>query len=72
MKHFINNPVMTFHYGNAFEADGITAEPFATFTHASIVDRALIDKIAKVVRDHVNKEDKDFCNVKITFEDWDC
>jgi hypothetical protein len=24
------------------------------------------------VRDHVNKHDKDFCNVKITFEDWDC
>jgi ribosomal protein S15P/S13E len=72
MKHFINNPVMTFHYGNAFEADGITAEPFATFTHTSIVDRALIDKVAKVVRDHVNRHDKDFCNVKITFEDWDC
>jgi hypothetical protein len=69
---FINNPVMTFHYGNAFEADGITPEPFATFTHNSIVDRVLIDKIARVVRDHVNKHDQDFCNVKITFEDWDC
>ena len=72
MKHFINNPVMTFHYGNAFEADGINPEAFATFTHKSIVDRVLIDKIAKVVRDHVNKHDQDFCNVKITFEDWDC
>jgi hypothetical protein len=63
---------MTFHYGNAFEADGINPEAFATFTHKSIVDRVLIDKIAKVVRDHVNKHDQDFCNVKITFEDWDC
>ena len=63
---------MTFHYGNAFEADGINPEAFATFTHVSIVDRALIDKIARVVRDHVNKHDQDFCNVKITFEDWDC
>ena len=52
--------------------DKVDPEPFATFTHAGIVDRVLIDKIARVVRDHVNRHDKDFCNVKITFEDWDC
>ena len=69
---FITNTKMTFHQGNAFEAAGIDPEPFATFTHAGIVDRVLIDKIARVVRDHVNKHDHDFCNVKITFEDWDC
>jgi hypothetical protein len=63
---------MTFHQGNAFEAAGIDPEPFATFTHAGIVDRVLIDKIARVVRDHVNKHDQDFCNIKISTEDWDC
>ena len=69
---FINNVSMTFHYGNAFEKDGVSTEPFATFTHHSIVERALIDKIARVVRDNINKHDRDFCNVKLTFEDWDC
>jgi hypothetical protein len=69
---FINNTKMTFHSGNAFEAAGIDPEPFATFTHAGIVDRVLIDKIARVVRDHVNRHDKDFCNIKISTEDWDC
>ena len=68
---FLNNVVMTFHHGNAFEDAGLDPEPFATFTHHSIVERALIDKIAKVVRNHINKNDKDFCNVKLTFEDWD-
>lgn len=68
---FINNVTMTFHYGNAFVEGAMNPEPFATFTHHSIVDRALIDKLARVVRDHVNKHDKDFCNVKLTFEDWD-
>ena len=69
---FINNTKMTFHSGNAFELAGIDPEPFATFTHAGIVDRVLIDKIARVMREHVNKHDKDFCNIKISTEDWDC
>jgi hypothetical protein len=68
---FLNNVAMTFHHGNAFEDAGLDPEPFATFTHHGIVERALIDKLAQVVRDHVNKHDKDFCNVKLTFEDWD-
>ena len=69
---FINNVTMSFYHGNAFEDAGLDPEPFATFTHQGIVERALIDKLAQVVRDHVNKHDKDFCNVKLTFEDWDC
>ena len=69
---YVHNVKITFHYGNAFEPAGITPEPFATFTHAGIIDRVLIDKLARVMREHVNKHDKDFCNIKLTLEDWDC
>ena len=68
---FINNVTMSFHHGNAFEKDGFESEPFATFKHHGIVNRVLIDKLAQVMREHVNKNEKDFCNVKLTFEDWD-
>ena len=69
---YIQNVKMTFHYGNAFELAGIDDQPFATFTHAGIVDRVLIDKLARVMREHVNKHDQDFCNIKLSTEDWDC
>jgi hypothetical protein len=68
---FINNVTMSFHHGNAFENAGMDSEPFATFKHHGIVNRVLIDKLAQVMREHVNKNEKDFCNVKLTFEDWD-
>jgi hypothetical protein len=72
MSHFYDRTIVTFHSGNAFEAEGITPEPFATFTCNSLIERKLIDSICKLVRDHVNKTHMDFCNIKLSTEDWDC
>jgi hypothetical protein len=69
---FLNNTRVSFHNGNAFTNEGIDKTPFAVFTYAGIVDRALIDKICKLVRKHVNENEGDFCNVKISAQDWDC
>ena len=71
MTHYDKTRV-TFHHGNAFDAEGITPTPFATFTCTTIVDRTLIDTICELVRDHINKEHGNFCNFKLTTEDWDC
>jgi hypothetical protein len=62
---------VTFHRGNAFTPEGIEAEPFATLTVNDLVERKLIDSICRLVRDHVNKTHMDFCNIKLTSEDWD-
>jgi hypothetical protein len=62
---------VTFHHGHAFEAAGIDPEPFATLTINSIVDRALIDAICELMRTHVNETHMDFCNIKISTENWD-
>ena len=69
MSHFYDKTVVTFHNGNAFEPAGI--KPFATFTCNSLIDRQLIDGISKLVRNHINKTHMDFCNIKISTEDWD-
>ena len=71
MSHFYDRTIVTFHNGNAFEPDGITPEPFATFTCNRLIDRQLIDGISKLVRNHINKTHMDFCNIKISTEDWD-
>jgi hypothetical protein len=70
MTHYDRTKI-TFHSGNAFEAEGITPEPFATFTCNSLIERKLIDSICRLVRDHVNKAHADFCNIKLSTEDWD-
>ena len=67
----LNNARITFHNGNAFD-EGIEKKPFAVFTYAGFVDRDLLDVICGLIRDHVNEKEGDFCNVKITAEDWDC
>jgi hypothetical protein len=63
---------ITFHRGNAFAPEGITPEPFATLTFNDLVERELIDTICDLVRKHVNETHMDFCNIKLTSEDWDC
>jgi hypothetical protein len=63
---------VTFHRGNAFTPEGIEAQPFATLTIDDLVERELIDAICALVRDHVNKAHADFCNIRISTEDWDC
>jgi hypothetical protein len=62
---------ITFHRGNAFTPEGIEAEPFATLTVNDLVERDLIDAICDLIRDHVNKTHMDFCNIKLSTEDWD-
>jgi hypothetical protein len=69
---FVNKTRVSFHSGNAFANEGIDKKPFAVFTYDGIVDRVLIDKICELVRDHTNEHDGDFCNVKISMQDWDC
>ena len=71
MTHY-DKTLVTFHSGNAFEVNGMEAEPFATFTCTTIVDRELIEAICNLVRKHVNETQMDFCNIKLTTEDWDC
>ena len=62
---------ITFHRGNAFTPEGIEAEPFATLTVNDLVERELIDTICDLVRKHLNETHMDFCNIKISTEDWD-
>jgi hypothetical protein len=71
MTHY-DKTLVTFHRGNAFAPEGIEAEPFATFTINDIVEREVIDAICTLVRDHVHTAHADFCNIKISTEDWDC
>jgi hypothetical protein len=71
MTHYDRTRV-TFHRGNAFEPEGITPEPFATFTINDIVEREVIDSLCAIMRDHVHTAHADFCNIKISTEDWDC
>ena len=71
MTHYDRTRV-TFHRGNAFAPEGIEAEPFATFTINDIVEREVIDSLCAIMRDHTNKAHADFCNIKISTEDWDC
>jgi hypothetical protein len=71
MTHYDRTRV-TFHRGNAFTPEGIEAQPFATLTIDDLVERELIDAICALVRDHVNKAHADFCNIRISTEDWDC
>lgn len=68
----LNKTRVTFHNGNAFCKEGIDKKPFAVFTYDGFADRALIDKVCELVREHVNEHDGDFCNIKVAFEDWDC
>ena len=70
MTHYDKTRV-TFHRGNAFTPEGIDAEPFATLTINDLVERELIDTICDLVRKHVNDTHMDFCNIKISTEDWD-
>jgi len=70
VKHY-DRTTVTFHRGNAFTPEGIEATPFATFTINDLVDRDLIDSICALVREHTNKAHADFCNIKLTTEDWD-
>ena len=72
MTTHYDRTIVTFHSGNAFEVDGITPEPFATFTCNSLIERELIDTICDLVRKHVNETHMDFCNIKLSTEDWDC
>jgi len=64
--------VITFHRGNAFDAEGMEAEPFGNFTMNDAIDIKLIEAVCNLVRAHVNDTHKDFCNFKLTLEEWDC
>lgn len=71
MTHYDKTRV-TFHSGNAFQVDGMEVEPFATFTCDIIVDSKLIDSICALVREHIHTANGEFCNIKVSTEDWDC
>jgi len=62
---------VTFHGGSAFEVNGMDAEPFATFTFNTIVERNFIDAICVLVREHIHTSNGEPCNIKISTEDWD-
>jgi len=68
---YSNRTRITFHRGNAFAPEGIEIEPFAMFTMTDLADRELIDAICALVRDHVHTMHADFCNIKLSTEDWD-
>lgn len=63
--------VITFHRGNAFTPEGVTPEPFATFTLNDLTDRDVIDALCDIMRKHTNEVHADFCNIKLSTEDWD-
>lgn len=71
MTHY-DKTLVTFHRGNAFAPEGMEAEPFATFIINDIVDREVIESLCAIMRDHVHMAHADFCNIKISTEDWDC
>jgi hypothetical protein len=64
--------VITFHRGNAFDINGMDAEPFGTFTMNDLIDQELIEAVCNLIRAHVNDTHKDLCNFKLTLEEWDC
>jgi hypothetical protein len=70
MTHY-DKTLITFHRGNAFTPEGIDAAPFAILTINDLVDRKLIDAICALMRKHINAEHQDFCNIKLSTEDWD-
>jgi hypothetical protein len=70
MSHYDRTKI-TFHRGNAFTPEGIEAEPFATLTINDLVNHELIEAICTLMREHVNTTHMDFCNIKLTTEDWD-
>jgi hypothetical protein len=70
MTHY-DRTTVTFHRGNAFTPEGIDAEPFATLTVSDMVSRKLIDGICSLMRKHINETHMDFCNIKISSEEWD-
>jgi hypothetical protein len=67
----VDNAHVTFHHGNCFSAEGVDAEPFATLTFKGLVDRDLIDAICQLIRESTNETAGDFCNIKLSTEDWD-
>ena len=72
MKTIYDRITVNFHRGDAHSLGCIDTKPFATFSMVEMVDRELIDAISALVRKYVNKEHSDFCNVKISAEEWDC
>lgn len=62
---------ITFHRGNGFAPEGITSEPFAVLTIDDLVDDELIEALCTLVRNHVHLKHADFCNVKLSTEQWD-
>ena len=70
MKHFDKTRI-TFHRGNAFTPEGVSKKPFAVFTINDLVERELIESLCALMREHVNKAHADFCNIKLSTEDWD-
>ena len=72
MKTIYDRLSVNFHRGDAYAPGSIDTEPFATFTINEMVDRELVDALCQLVRDHIHAAHADFCNIKISTEDWDC
>lgn len=70
MKHFDKTRI-TFHRGNAFTLEGIEKKPFATFVINDLINEELIEGLCALMRDHVHLMHADFCNVKLSTEEWD-
>jgi hypothetical protein len=70
MEHYDKTRI-TFHRGSAFTPEGVNKKPFATFVINDLVERELIEGLCALMREHVNKTHADFCNIKLSTEDWD-
>ena len=70
MEHYDKTRI-TFHRGNAFTPEGVNKKPFATFVINDLVESELIEGLCALMREHVNKTHADFCNIKLSTEDWD-
>ena len=68
---FYEKTRITFHRGSAYGPEGLDKIPFAVFTITDLVESELIDAVCTLVRDHTHKMHADFCNVKISTEQWD-
>jgi hypothetical protein len=71
MSTFYDKTRITFHRGNAYDETGIEKKPFATIVISDLVNAETIEGLCALVRDHVHLMHADFCNVKISTEQWD-
>ena len=70
MKYY-DKACVTFHRGNGISPEGVEKKPFAKFTTDALISADVIDAIVALVREQVNTDHADCCNIKLSTEDWD-